>query len=133
MNISSIFAYMDHNEDDMNLDDAMFLDRMGHIQVQIDEKIQSHIDALAQELFDKNPNNSLLARIQVVAEPEDKSKKRVLVDDSLYAHLNIRLDMKGSAAQVLINLEKVPDTTEEIQVSQNRNAFLEFLRGRDTA
>ncbi len=120
------------NDDDMNLDDAMFLDRMSHLQVQIDEKIQSIIDKLAQDLFDANPNEMLLARIQVIDDAEEKSKKHVKVDDVLFGYLNTNVNMASDFPVITVDFEKIAACDKEPS-KQNRNGFMNFLRGKASA
>lgn len=117
-------------DDDMNLDDAMFLDRMGNLQVQIDEKIQAVIDTMAQELFDANQDNMLMARIQVLDMPEDKSKKHVKVDDKLHGYLITRIDMTSDFPQVFVAFEKAPLTAEDQRIEPKKNGFIDFMRSK---
>lgn len=121
------------NDDDMNLDDAMFLDRMGHLQIQIDEKIQDFIDKLAQELFSSNIEGMHLARIQVVDIPNEKALKHVIVDDNIHGHLITRIEMTSGFPQVIIAFNKISNPEKEPQSKQNRNDFFSFLREKPSS
>lgn len=124
--------YLD-NDDDMNLDDAMFLDRMGHLAVQADEKIQALIDTMAQELFDANRDDLHLTRIQVLNIPEEKALKQVMVDDSLYAHIVTHIDLTGDFPQILVELKKVPPSIEATEMKSQKNSLFGFMQGKASA
>lgn len=114
-------------DDDFNLDEAMYMDRMAHLQVLMKERIEAAIENIANEIFLELGDNNTLTHIEVHDHATEVTKKQVLVDCKLYGIITTRVVMNGNYPDIEVDFSKSLSQNKTVQPSSQN--VLRFVKG----